>query len=561
MARLLLYFIASTLFYACSSQVHTEIEVDNIVIAQSTDISTLNPVNAGDQFSVYLGMLIFQPLIALDYKTNTVKGVIAEKLPKVSYGKNGKMLLNYSIRNKSEFSKGIKIKAEDVIFSLKINIFPLIDNLGGNNYYNFIEDIQQDPTNLNKIIITCKNAALLNTYRSGDFMILPRHVYDSANILGSFSFQELANNKLLEQNKLLIQFSNDFNKNTSNPKLVTGSGPYQLELWSPQERIVLKRKNNWWADSIINGGTNFIANAEKINFEIIGDEITAISALKSGEVDFVHSISAMNFSKLNSTQNIVKDSILEFGFNYLGFNLNNEILSEKLVRKAIEATIPFNKIAEIVFKNQGKINRLPLSVQQTELRNNSIQFEDQNIIKANKLLEKAGWLNNENGRSKNGKKLNLNFHYNNGNRERKAVGLILKSELTKIGIDLTVKSLEWTTYLKTLRSNEVDIFMSGLKSSPLPPDFSDQFHSKSANGGRNYANYQNSSLDAIIDSINIESSKLKRIELIKTFQEIVAEDSPYIYLFTTQQRIAYSKKLKDVVIYNLRPNYWAPEMH
>ncbi len=41
---------------------------------------------------------------------------------------------------------------------------------------------------------------------------------------------------------------------------------------------------------------------------------------------------------------------------------------------------------------------------------------------------------------------------------------------------------------------------------PITPDFTSSLHSSSANGGRNYANYQNPVLDRLIENILLKSN-------------------------------------------------------
>tara|TARA_B110000503_G_scaffold133815_1_gene211894 strand:+ start:292 stop:693 length:402 start_codon:yes stop_codon:yes gene_type:complete len=133
--------------------------------------------------------------------------------------------------------------------------------------------------------------------------------------------------------------------------------------------------------------------------------------------------------------------------------------------------------------------------------------------------------------------------------------------LNKIGISLQVNELEWLTYLKALKNNEIQLFMSGKLTLPITPDFTNALHSASANGGRNYANYQNPTLDSLIENILMEPNQQLRTVMIKKVQEIVANDAPYIYLLSTKNRFARSNRLKNVPVYSIRPHFWAAELY
>lgn len=563
----LLSFLVILSIWSCQESTNSK-TVDTIIIREKTDVASLNPIAATDQLGAYISMHMFQSLVMIDFKSEKPIGIIAKELPEPSIDSSGRMTLHYSIRQEAKFDNGLPIEAKDILFSFKANILPLVENSNGKVYYNFIEDIIPSKEDPKQFDIICKNAAVLNTLRSGDFYILPMNVYDSSNLLSNFSVYRTLNEDSLEFNDSIIQFANQFNKKlrTTSPDNLRGSGPYQLKSWQKGKRIVIEKKENWWGQTLANTSPFFIANTKNLQFEIITDNQTAINALKAGEVDFMNYVAQNDFEKITNHSNITTKQNTRHGYNYLGFNTNNKILQSKGVRKAIENSIPYQKIIDVVFKGAASINRLPLALQHKELRNDTIQFPNQDIEIAKKILLQEGWKDsNKDGtldKEIDGElvELKLNYHYNSGNEQRKAVGYLLKNELQKVGGSLTIKELEWTSYLKALRAGEVQLFMSGVLTLPITPDFTNLLHSQSANGGRNYSNYQNPELDLLIDSILVEVDKESRIVLIKQLQEIVAAEVPYVFLISSNQRIAYNRRLKNVPIYSLRPNYWAAEL-
>ncbi|MFB1022594.1 MAG: ABC transporter substrate-binding protein, partial [Vicingaceae bacterium] len=538
-----------------------------IIIREKSDLATLNPVATSDQLSVYAGMHIFQTLTNIDFKTEKTVGVLAIAPPQIEYDSGGKMTATYTLRENASFGALQEVTFDDILFSIKINFCPLVSNSEGAAYYNFIEEVKA--INQKTFTITCNSAAVLNELRSGDFFVLPKKHYDSLNLLQNFSLQRLKTDTMLKENDSIFRFAESFNSSLTktNSASFIGSGPYKLKVWQKGERFILERKSNWWGAALKNENTFFKANTDELQFEIINDNQTAINALKSGEIDVLNFVSQSDYEKIKNSTNITTLECKQHGYNYIGFNCNNPILREQQFRKAIEASIPYQKIIEVVFQNQAELNRLPLAMQQSDLRNEEIVFENQNLEKAKKMLAELKWKDsNNNGildRIIDGQlvECELQFHYNSGSEQRKAVGYLLKNELRKIGISLKVNELEWITYLKALRNNEVQIFISGKLTLPTTPDYTSSLHSSSANGGRNYANYQNTTLDTIIDSILMEPNKQIRTKMIKSVQEIVANDAPYIYLLSTKNRFAHSNRLQNVPIYSIRPHFWAAELY
>ena len=568
-----LFFISALLSLIFSSCVQekskSQSENKTIIIREQADATTLNPVGSGDRLSVYLSFQIYQSLIGIDYKTAELVGILAEDEASITQDAEGNMLLSYSIRPEAKFDNGRSITVEDVLFSLKLNICPLVNNMGGPHYYDFIDEVIFSDVHSKSFSFKCNDKAVLNLFRSGDFSILPYEVYDSSRILKNYALIDLKNNKELEDDENIIEFARAFNDKilSSNSNLAVGSGAYELEKWEKNERIVLKKKAAWWGHDLRDENSFFIANANRLQYEIINDGITALTALKSSKVDFMNDIPSNNWDNVKENENLTTETIAKYGYSYLGFNLNNQLLSQLEVRQAIASALPLNDIIKTVFNDHAVVNRLPLPLQMKKLRNDTIKFSPYNLEASKEILKNSNWEDSDNNgildKVIEGKQMELkfNYHYNTGNEGRKSIGLILKNELKKIGIELNVTGLEWTSYLKKLRGNEADLFVNGLSSAPIPPDFTGTFHSKSANGGRNYANYQNPKADSLIEAMNIEQNEEKRIHLIYTFQEIIAQDMPYLILLTKMERIAYSNQLKSVNIYPQRPHFWAPELN
>lgn len=544
---------------------------DRIILAEKNDAATLNPVSASDELSIYLSMQIFQSLLGLDFEGNDLVGILAQNRPRVET-KNGNQWITYTLREGITFTDGSPLTVNDVIFSLKTNVCPLVNNIGGRNYYGaIIDSVKLDAENPLKFTFICKEINTRNEIVSGDFSILQESKYDSLYLLRNFSYEELMATDNLEGNDSIQRFAEYFNdpKRAFNPANINGSGAYTLKEWIKGQRIVIEKKSNWWGDELKDENIFFRANAPILQYEIIPDENTALSALKSSEVDFIRTLGPKDFVDMKNSDTIpgiTFGSQETYSYTYLCYNLNNPILADLAIRKAISHAVPRMQIIETVFYEQATLTNAPFSSIRTELINDTITGYEYNLDRSLALINGSSWSDsNEDGIADNTVNgiptdLSLRYLYNSESKERKAVGLILQNELKKIGVELKVEGVEWSTYIQRLRAREFDIFYGGKRGIPIAPDFSSTFHSSGANTGRNYANYQNLEIDSLIEQIAVELDELKRKELVNRFQEIIYRDVPYLYLFTPKKHIAFSKELKNANIYSLRPNFWAPEL-
>jgi peptide/nickel transport system substrate-binding protein len=541
-----------------------------IIIGETADAASLNPLSLRGELSQILSLQLFQPLLSIDFATEEVVGILAKTTPEISIDSLGNQLLTYNLREEARFDNGETITAKDVLFSLKMNICPQVENDHGADYFNFIQKVQLYPDEPLKITFHCQGVSNLYELASGGLVIIPSYHYDPDGLIKSFSYERLLSDTTLKQNdtiRLLAKRVNAANF-AFDPAYIKGSGAYRLTEWQKGQRLVLEKKQAWWGDAIENGNTFFIANAPALQYEIIPDQTTALSALQSSSIDFLRKLSSKEFQKLQSAgrSDIITRSVAKHGYHYLGFNTNEILLQDPRVRKAIAYVLPKEAVRDQIYLGQAALTHVPLSPHLNSLINDTLKAYPYSPEKASMLLLEAGWRDsNEDGildRSINGERqdLHLEYHYNSGNEQREAIGLLLKQELANIGIELDISSIEWSVYLQKLRSNELDLFLGEVVSLPVVPDYSSAFHSSSANGGRNYANYQNPQVDSLIEAIRHELDPQRQQILIHRFQELIHHELPYLPLLSPNEQLAYSNRLKEVNVYAVRPHVWLPEL-
>lgn len=557
------------LLVACNQPVKDRTK-DQVIIREGTDASTLNPVFSSGEFSSILEMHIFQSLLGIDFKTEELVGVLAESAPEHLVDSNGKSRFHYQLRADASFDDGSEILAKDVLFSLKVNVCPTYNQNAGGAAYHFIEDFTINSIDPRKFTFHCIGNSPFNLIRSGGFAILQQKIYDPEGILNQFSYSELRNNESLSKDSSLIQFAAGFEdkKHAFDINYIGGSGAYKVKEWEKGQYLILEKKNEWWANKI-EDNSFFKSTIPKIRYEIISDPITAITALKSGKIDFMKHVPAKDFIQLEATKDqyaITTQVIDKYAYQYIGFNINNRLLKDKSLRQALAYAIPREKIIEIILHGQASAIYGPFSPIQEEFKDKYLNAYRFDIEKSKKILEESGWVDFdkdgllEKAFGTDTLSLNLNYTYNAGNQQREAVGVLLQSQLKELGISLEINAVEWSVYLKGLRTGKYDLFYGGTVTLPMLPNYTSIFSSSSANGGRNYANYQSEEMDSLIQLLNGTSESEEILEsTLDAFTLRIQEDIPYYFLFAPKENIAYSQHLKNVSIYSLRPNYWAPE--
>ncbi len=296
-------------------------------------------------------------------------------------------------------------------------------------------------------------------------------------------------------------FEADESRRLDEPRLevAVGSGPYKLDSYDINRRIVYKLRDDYWAKDLpINVGRN---NYDTIRVEYFADQTAAFEGFKAGEYTMrIESdpklwASSYDFPKL-SEGSVVRDEIVDgspptpSGFV---FNLGKPQFADKNVRKALALAFNFEWANEsLMFGLNSPRNSF---VQGTHLEatgvpegaelafletlgdvvpadvlsepalstheSNPARLNDRrNLRKASKLLDEAGWPVGEGNLRRNaaGETLKVNIPYASSIPTSTATMIeTFVQNLQSIGVDASAEKVDPSQF--TLRRRERDYDM------------------------------------------------------------------------------------------------------
>lgn len=507
-------------------------------------------------------------LLEMNPKTFEFRPYLAKAQPEIKTLENGLISISYEIREEAVWDDGSPITGEDYAFTIKAAKNPKTNAASNRTFVEFIEAITIDPNNLKKFTIVCNKRYFLAKAVTATMAILPSYFYDKQGLMADFTIAELNNPDNLDRlNKdpRIIDFAKDFNENYNHdPEKVIGAGPYQVTEIVNNQHIKLVRKKNWWGDK---ANVDYIAAyPTKIHFKIIEDDNNALLSLKEQELDVMMYMPADKFLELKKNERAIKNFNFytpdAFGYRYIGMNMAQPKLSDVRVRKALAHLVDKAYLVEEVSSGlatpvNGPVNHLKASY------NKDIPTVDFSIAKANALLDEAGWkdTDGDNIRDKmvEGEKLSLSlkFVYPRTKQLYKDIGQVFKDEAIRAGIEIKMVSKEAATLLEDLKKREFDLNCLGWSQYPLPDDFKQIWHTSSNTyEGNNLVGFGNQESDELIEQIRVTMDDEKRNKMYRRFQEIIAEQQPYIFLFSPKSCMAISKRFKNAEAVSLRPGYF-----
>lgn len=356
-----------------------------------------------------------------------------------------------------------------------------------------------------------------------------------------------------------------------------GSGPYKF-------KSLVKDKNgnirsyNLAVNEDYYGKIPFI---EELNFKFFPDFESAIAALNSGNT--IDAISYLPNELSNSVA--AQDHLNYFRLNMpqltsLFFNEQaNSAVNDKKIRQAMSMAIDKNKLVEKVFGNSTRVISGPILPD--SFAYSGVNKYNYNQDSANRLLDSAGWQIKEitkqdiasaggaindpavkksneiklamgvgKWRMKNNEYLVVKLTAVN-NQENGAAAEMIKFFWEDIGIKTKVELVSSSqVQSEIIKQRNFTVLLYNVVTGADPDPYA-LWHSSQAGSGLNLTGFLNKEADQLLEDARLANNIQTRKEKYKRFQEIIAEETPAIFLCSQTYNYVQSKKIKGFGVKNI----------
>jgi peptide/nickel transport system substrate-binding protein len=492
---------------------------DTVVIRGLGNITTFNPVLAGDGASLQAYSILWPAPAETDSET----GKLLPGLTSWKVSDDG-LTYTFTIRKDANWSDGKPITSADMKFVIDAIKSDKVKT-GQKANAELIKDVKIVDDKTYQIVLSQASCTAMSDFAG--FRFLP-----------SYRFKE--------------DFS-DFETNTLNTKPDISGGPYILEDWKPDEYQRYKANPTYWK------GQPHIAHL--VN-RVLQDPTLMLQALQAGEIDYANMQGDL-FQQLTKKDNLQFKAFPQITVSFLMLNWADPtdpqpaydkdgkpvqqkphpIFSDKRVRQAV--AMGYNKediLKTMGGKEGGTLLVGPVVPALTWAYNTAISPYPYDPKKAAALLDEAGWkLNASTGiREKNGKPLKFDIAYSDLIKSFETTALVAQDQLKQLGMDVTLKKMEWAAYIKEVylgqKFDASPISNSGTGVGPDPNDFLQLVYSKSdvPGSGSNPPSYVNPAVDKLIEQGRTVKGcgESERAKIYKDLQRITHDDVAYDWTFT-----------------------------
>ena len=475
-------------------------------------------------------------------------GLVAEKVETP----DDRSFVEFTLNPKAKFSDGQPVTVDDVIFSMET----LRDHGRPNHrdYYSKVakaEKIGERGVRFTFKVAGDREIPLI----LGLMPVLPKHALDPAT----------------------------FEKTTIVPPI--GTGPYIVSKVEPGSSITYTLNPDYWAKDlpIMRGRNNF----QEIRLDYFRDQTATFEAFKSGDADYQTEGDPERWTKAYDFPSIVSGKALKAEFSTglpapmscFVFNTRKPMLADKRVREALTLLFDFEWINKSIFnglyvRNESFFDRSglssagkPASDAEKALLGADIsevapdilagtfhqpqskadgQNRD-NLRKAFGLLKEAGFAV-VNGVMTNAAGEPLKLEAISKTRDEERLFTLYADGLKRAGIELTIRSLESTSFNDRVRDYQFDIMQFSFVSS-LSPGNEQRFRWLSENAGKpgtfNYPGVKSPAIDRVIDKVLAAKTDEDFTAAVRALDRLLLSGRYVLPLFHTEKVwVAHAAKLK-----------------
>ena len=307
-----------------------------------------------------------------------------------------------------------------------------------------------------------------------------------------------------------------------------GTGPYKLTKWEAGSEINLERYDAYHGEKGV---------SPKITFKVIKDDSVRVISLENGEVDIAYDVPPNEIKTVEASDKLTLVRDLNLSTAYVGINVESKTpLNDVRVRQAVNYAIDVDSILKTVFQGVGKPAKGPLNPLVFGATT-GLQEYPYSLDKAKALLTEAGYPNGGFG---------FNLYVGDNNAQRIKIAEIIKESLATLGVEVTIKQLEWAAFLEATGKGEADMFVLGWTTVTTDADYGlyPLFHSSQKGKPGNRSFYKNARVDELLEKGKTETDTTKRLALYKEAQEIIAKEVPWVFLQDGESITGISKKVK-----------------
>ncbi len=346
-----------------------------------------------------------------------------------------------------------------------------------------------------------------------------------------------------------------------------GSGPYTLAAWQPGVSIALDRAPTWAGPS---------PYFDRIEFLVIPEDRVAMHLFQRGDVDIVPDLPGY-FQPPHDVQFITHRLPRTEAMVY---NMSKPVFSRAAARTAMGLLIDRTAIRCSIHKCRADIATGPwpeheildpgmTKSPQPPLKKGAhmeAPFGEEEYLKspfekgglgdfhfdpqrATDLLSRDGWTDRDGDGTRDRGGMAFSFELILPDHERgfQRTVAVIRDDLSRVGVEMRVATINHKTYLNRLQSGDFDAAMVAFDTGLLFDPWS-MFHSDAHGSAQNYAGLHNPEIDRLLNALESVAVAPVRLDLYNKLNMLISSEHPMTFTFRPYSAVVAAQDIRGIAV-------------
>ncbi|MBL8331600.1 MAG: ABC transporter substrate-binding protein [Rubrivivax sp.] len=310
-----------------------------------------------------------------------------------------------------------------------------------------------------------------------------------------------------------------------NWKNLNGTGPFQLQEYVQGNSLQFVRNPVYWDKEKIGGVDYKLPFVDRINYRVIKDEQTLITALRTAKLDLMETVRWSHVEELKKTAPRIQWSRrLSNGGQFVALRMDQKPFDDIRVRRALNLAVNKQEIVKAYYGGNAELLAWPMHPTYTGYFEPLDSMPDAvkelfgfNPAKARQLLAEAGYPNG----------FTFKVQTSSANTEGDLLQMVA-AYLAKVGVKMEIQTLEYAAYFSAMmtRTNAPGYFMFLGNTNPTTA------LRKSFVKGQvwNPSQFSDPEIDKMMAETYAEPDERVRQVKVRQMTRVVLEKAPVIFL-------------------------------
>lgn len=305
-----------------------------------------------------------------------------------------------------------------------------------------------------------------------------------------------------------------------------GTGPFKFVEWVSGQHIRLEKNPDYWQEGL--------PYLDEVIFRPIPEPSTRVVELQTGSVDLLNAVPAKDVETLEADPNLTVYRIMGVVRDHVGFNMEQPPFKDNPnLRKAIAWAIDRQTIVDSILFGLATPAQVAIPTNHWAFNPDIADAYGYDLDKAAEFYAQA-----------DPKPTEITVKVSPTYPDQIKMAELLQQDLAKIGINLKIEQLEWSTWIQQVVSEgnyEMEIVL--ISGGSDPDDFFYQWH----HTGEvfNLWRYSDPEMDELLNEARVTTDQEARKELYYRIQAKLIEDAPLAHILYRESVMAATAALKD----------------